>query len=111
MPAGPCPAGLLAARIHPKHSTAPPLEKRWNVCGFKSPWYITFDHRIPGKPGDLVVAAFWVNRMKTYLTEEEFRAVVMELADHIRSGTEFNKAVVDAARYRISAMRPAPRSF
>jgi hypothetical protein len=34
MPAGQSPAGLLAARIHPKHSTAPPLEERWNVCGF-----------------------------------------------------------------------------
>jgi len=28
-------AGLLAAHLHPKHSTAPPLEERWNVCGFK----------------------------------------------------------------------------
>ena len=24
-----------------------------------SPWYITFDHRIPGKKGDLVVCAAW----------------------------------------------------
>ena len=78
---------------------------------FQSPWYLTFDHRIPDKSGDLVVAALWVNRMKTYLTEEEFRAVVRELANHIRSGSRFNKAVVDAARYRISAMRTAPRYF
>jgi hypothetical protein len=69
---------------------------------FNSPWYLTFDHRIPGKRGDLVVAAMWVNRMKTYLTETEFRAVLKELANHIRHGTPFDKTVVDARRFRLA---------
>ena len=43
---------------------------------FRSPWYLTFDHRIPGKKGNLVVCSFWVNQLKSYLTESEFRAVI-----------------------------------
>jgi hypothetical protein len=65
---------------------------------FRSPWYITFDHRIPGKAGDLVVAAAWVNRMKSFLTEQQFRAVVHEFARHFRDGTPFDSKVLDAVR-------------
>jgi hypothetical protein len=58
-----------------------------------SPWYITFDHRIPGKKGDLVVCAAWVNSMKNQLSEEEFKAVIIELARCREAGEPFNMAV------------------
>jgi hypothetical protein len=65
---------------------------------FRSPWYMNFDHRIPGKPGDIVVAAAWLNRMKSFLTEEQFKAVVHELARHFRDGTPFDRKVLDGVR-------------
>ena len=58
-----------------------------------SPWYMTFDHRIPGRKGDLVLCAAWVNDMKTRLSEEEFRAVIMELDRHRITGEPFNMSV------------------
>jgi hypothetical protein len=62
---------------------------------FHDPWYLTFDHPDPGDPTHLVVAAAWVNGMKTNLTEDEFRAVINELARHFRTGAPFNTDVVD----------------
>jgi hypothetical protein len=55
------------------------------------------------------VAASWVNRMKTYLTEMEFRAVLLQLADHIRRGTPFDTRVVVSGRFALTARRVAPR--
>jgi len=50
-----------------------------------SPWYINFDHLIPGRP-KVAVASAWSNRMKGTMTEAQFRAVVPALADHMRTG-------------------------
>lgn len=74
---------------------------------YRSPWYLTFDHRIPGKKGDLVVCALWVNQLKSFLTETEFKSVVGELARHIRLGTPFNRNVVDEWRFRRAAKKLA----
>jgi hypothetical protein len=60
-----------------------------------SPYYLTFDHRTPGKKGDLVVCAAWVNSMKNELSEEEFRAVIIELARSRETGEPFNMAVAE----------------
>lgn len=59
----------------------------------KSPWYINFDHRIPGDENTQTVAASWVNAMKTDLSEDEFWAVVMEYDRYLREGGEFNAKV------------------
>ena len=58
-----------------------------------SPWYLTFDHRTPGKKGGLVVCAAWINSMKNRLTEEEFKAVIIEFARCKETGEPFNMAV------------------
>jgi len=60
-----------------------------------SPWYLTFDHRTPGKKGDLVVCAAWVNLMKNRLSEQEFRAVIIELARCRAAGDMFDMAVAE----------------
>jgi hypothetical protein len=65
-----------------------------------SPWYMTFDHRFPGKKGFMVVCAAWVNYMKTYLTDEQFRVVLKALADHFRDGTPFDTGVLDVRSYK-----------
>jgi hypothetical protein len=46
-----------------------------------------FEHRTPGDEASLVVTCDLVNRMKTDLTEEEFKAVVAELAKVFTGGT------------------------
>jgi hypothetical protein len=65
-----------------------------------SPWYITFDHRIPGKIGDLVVCAAWVNSMKNQLSEDEFKAVIIEFARCKEAGEPFNLAVAEFKYWR-----------
>jgi len=70
---------------------------------WRGPWYINFDHLVPGKPG-LAVTSAWSNRMKGDMTERMFRAVVPALANHIRTGARFNKAVVSEGGFR-----PAPK--
>ena len=87
-----------------------------NVTDPKSPWYLVFDHLIPGQKGNLVACAFWVNAMKTFLTEKEFRAVIHSLTEHLRHGTPFDKSLIDEKRFRLAARRlggkrPALRSF
>ena len=75
-----------------------------------SPWYITFDHRIPGKKGDLVVCAAWVNSMKNQLSEEEFKAVIIELARCREAGEPFNMAVAKFEYWR-GGVSPKPKKL
>jgi hypothetical protein len=49
--------------------------------------YLVFEHRIPGDEASVVVASALVNRMKTDLTEEQFKAMVNELAKVFAGGT------------------------
>jgi hypothetical protein len=72
-----------------------------------SPWYLTFDHKIPGKKGDLVVCAAWVNSMKNQLSDEEFKAIIIELARCREAGEPFNLAVAQFKYWRAPA-RPEP---
>ncbi len=60
----------------------------------KHPRYLTFDHRTPRDENDVVVAAMCVNDMKTDLSEEEFRAVVLGLADRFGGGS-FDESLLD----------------
>jgi hypothetical protein len=59
-----------------------------------SPWYLSFDHGVPGDVRTLVVAAWWVNAMKNALSEEEFWKVVEEYDRYLREGGEFDRDVV-----------------
>jgi hypothetical protein len=73
-----------------------------DVSDPKSPWYLVFDHLVPGQKGNIVACAFWVNAMKTFLTEAQFRAVIHALSEHIRRGTPFDKSVLDEKQYRMA---------
>jgi hypothetical protein len=82
-----------------------------DLTGRYGPWHISFDHRTPGDEDSQVVAALWVNRMKTFLTEAQFLAVIHSLAGHIRTGAPFDKSVVTARDFgrqirRIGAGNP-----
>ena len=76
-----------------------------DVLDPKSPWFIVFDHLIPGQKGNVVACAAWVNAAKTYLTETEFRAVIRSLSEHIRHGTPFDKTLVEERRFGLSARK------
>jgi hypothetical protein len=87
-----------------------------DVADPKSPWYLAFDHLVPGQKGNIAACAFWVNEMKYYLTEAQFRAVIHSLAEHFRHGTEFDRSLVNAGMYAMAARRvggnlPTPRRF
>jgi len=56
---------------------------KMNLKDPESPEYPHFDHRTPGKKGDLVMCCAFVNRMKGRLDEEEFWAVVLAYSDHL----------------------------
>ena len=74
-----------------------------------SPLYLSFDHRIPAKRGGvLLVAARFVNGMKSDLSEDEFRAMVRELAKKFGGG-EFDRSKLKF-RYYHRAVRPKKKS-
>jgi len=58
-----------------------------------SPWYLTFDHRTPHTKGDLVVAAFAINVMKSELSEDEFVKFIKHAAEHF-AGKPFNREII-----------------
>ena len=49
--------------------------------------YLTFEHQTPGEEESVVVACALVNRMKTDLSDRDFRAFVTELAKTFTGGT------------------------
>jgi hypothetical protein len=73
----------------------------------RSPWYLNFEHAVPRDLGTLVVAAYWVNLMKTSLSEAEFWAVVLEYDRYLREGGEFDRDVAEFKYWRRKG-RPHP---
>lgn len=67
---------------------------RLDERGPRSPWFLTFDHRVPGRSESIAVVAFWVNRMKAALSETEFWKVIGEYDRYLRKGGEFDRNVV-----------------
>jgi hypothetical protein len=49
--------------------------------------YLVFEHRTPGDETSVVVTCALINRMKTDLTEEQFRTMITELARVFGGGT------------------------
>lgn len=58
----------------------------------KDPRYLTFDHLTPRKERKIVIAAAAINDMKSDMSDNEFRAMVSELAKHFK-GKEFDERV------------------
>ena len=59
----------------------------------KDPWYLSFDHRVPGKKGDLAVSARSVNTVKATLTARQFSKVMEAPARHLE-GKPFDKGIL-----------------
>ena len=56
--------------------------------------------RPPGDAGTLVVAAWWVNAMRTALSEDEFWKVVVEYDKYLREGGEFDRGIAEFRCWR-----------
>jgi len=54
------------------------------------PYHLCYDHRFPGHPGNIVVSLFIINLMKSALSDEEFRTIVIRLARHFTDGVPFD---------------------
>jgi hypothetical protein len=60
--------------------------KRW-----RDHRYLSFEHQTPGDESSVVVTCSLVNRMKTDLSDAQFRAMVSELAT-VFAGSKFDKS-------------------
>ncbi len=58
-----------------------------------SPWYVSIDHRFPGRKGELAVCARFVNSIKANLTAKQF-ARVMEALARMMDGEPFDESVI-----------------
>ena len=72
----------------------------------KSPWYLTFDHRMPHGKGELDVVAAFIKSMKTDMTEEEFVKVVVALGKRFEG--RFDRETVKLDNW-VKAVGPARR--
>lgn len=54
------------------------------------PYHLSFDHRLPGRPGNIVVCLQIINLMKSRLSDGEFRIIVCRLARHFTTGEPFD---------------------
>ena len=60
----------------------------------KAPKYLTFDHLTPREEQEIVVVAAAINDMKSDMADDEFRAMVAQLASRFK-GREFDESVFD----------------
>jgi hypothetical protein len=65
-----------------------------------NPWFLTFDHTIPGDKDTVVVAASWVNEMKTSLSEAEFWKIIGEYNRYLSEDGEFDKDIIKFEHWR-----------
>jgi hypothetical protein len=62
----------------------------WPLCidNYRSPYFLTWEHRTPRNQQDIVVAAAIINDMKSDLTEGEFRDLVVGLSKRFAGSNE-----------------------
>ena len=89
------------------------LQKAWDGEGFrcyyssiklvednpKDPRYITFDHLTPRKESDIVVVAAVINDMKSDMSDDEFRLMVLQLAIRFKGG-KFDERVFNLKHWK-----------
>jgi hypothetical protein len=74
---------MIAARLPLGNYKCYYTRHKMNLKDPADPEYPHFDHRTPGKKGDLVMCCAFINEMKGRMTEEEFWAVVLAYVDHL----------------------------
>lgn len=98
---------------HDRKARVKALKQAWDGKGFRcyysgirlvednhrDPRYLTFDHFIPRKENVIVVTASVINDMKSDMSDDEFRTVVLQLAKAFGGG-KFNEKVLDLKHWK-----------
>ena len=53
-----------------------------DVFNKSSPYFLEFDHLVPGDPRKIVITSAWINEMKGDLTFKEFKGSVVQLYNY-----------------------------
>jgi len=56
-----------------------------------SPYFLEFDHLVPGDPSKIVITSAWINEMKGDLTFKEFKGSVVQLYNYWFKGIKIKK--------------------
>jgi hypothetical protein len=67
--------------------TSQPLD----VFDYNSPYFLEFDHEIPGDPGSVVITSSWLNEMKADQSYKEFRRSVRQLYLNFTKGIKIRR--------------------
>ena len=62
-----------------------------DVFDESSPWFLEFDHLVPGDPSKIVMTSAWLNEMKGDLTFKEFKGSVVQLFNYWFKGIKIKK--------------------
>jgi len=62
-----------------------------DVFDYTSPWFLEFDHLVPGDPRKIVITSAWINEMKGDLTLKEFKGSIVQLYNYWFKGIKIKK--------------------
>ena len=65
--------------------------QKLDVFDYTSPWFLEFDHLVPGDPKKIVITSSWINEMKGDLTFKEFKGSVVQLYNYWFKGVKIKK--------------------
>jgi hypothetical protein len=62
-----------------------------DVFDESSPWFLEFDHLVPGNPKKIVITSAWINEFKGDLTFKEFKGSIVQLYNYWFKGIKIKK--------------------
>ena len=62
-----------------------------DVFDESDPYFLEFDHFVPGDPRKIVITSAWINEMKGDLTFKEFKGSVVQLYNYWFKGIKIKK--------------------
>ena len=62
-----------------------------NVFDKSDPYFLEFDHMVPGDPRKIVITSAWINEMKGDLAIKEFKGSIVQLYNYWFKGIKMKK--------------------
>jgi hypothetical protein len=66
-------------------------DQKIDVFNVSDPYFLEFDHLVPGDPSTIVMTSAWINEMKGDMTFKEFKRSVVQLFDYWFKGIKIKK--------------------
>jgi hypothetical protein len=66
-------------------------QQKLDVFDYTSPYFLEFDHLVPGDPSKIVMTSAWFNEMKGDMTFKEFKGSVVQLFNYWFKGIKIKK--------------------